>query len=397
MLALLTRIARGGAPAPRRAGHLTGIVRALTADDPRARPTAGQAHAALRSLATGEAPTAPETRVDAIPRVGAGRRTGRWVAIGAGLLALVAAAAAVLVVLPTERDRGGVAAPVPSTTPPPAAAPAVDPETADPCSLIDRGALAAHGAVAVQPDVSAFTVCDAAITGADGRDVYLTAAFDNENQRPYGVGDDLQQVGQLTVARRDVLGRCYRQILFPDGTGASISTEGEEGAGTDTCAVAETAIRAALDIVTRGGIGSRVPLQSRTALAGIDACSLVGPADVEAVLPGVEGTGGSGFGGWSCTWLKAGPLPPALTVSYTHWFPLSDDDGSPVDIGGRAGRVAEQPGRTCAVTIPQRAYVANGQDRMETATLTGFGDDPQLCAHVIELANRLVPRLPPMS
>ncbi len=161
--------------------------------------------------------------------------------------------------------------------------------------------------------------------------------------------------------------------------------------------MAEAAIRAALDIVARGGIGTRAPLQSRTALGGVDACGLLGPADVEAVLPAVEGTAGSGFGGWSCTWLKAGPLPPALTVVYVHRFPLIDDDGRPVDIGGRAGRVAEHPGRTCAVKIPQRAYVANGQDRLEAATLTGFGDDPQLCAQVIELANRLVPRLPPMS
>ncbi|WP_232667857.1 serine/threonine-protein kinase [Pseudonocardia sp. TRM90224] len=399
VLALLSRIASGGVPAPVRAGPLTGIIRALTADDPRARPTAAQAHAVLHGLVSGEEMNAPHGRVDALPRSDGGRGSRRWGLIGAGAAVLVAVAVAVLLVPTGERTRGDVgAAPASSTGAPPEAAPYVDPESADPCSLIDRGALAVHGTVAVHPDVSAFAVCDATISGAGGR-VFLTASFDNENQRPYGVGGDLERVGQLTIARRAVLGTCERYILFPDGTGAAISAEAEggAGAGSDVCAVAETGVRAALDIVTRGSLYARVPLQSRTALAGIEACSLLRADDVDAVLPVADGVGEPGFGGWSCTWLKAGVAAPAFTVVYTHWFPLTDEDGRPVDIGGRAARVTEQPGRTCAVRIPQRTYAENGQDRLETASLTGFGDDPQLCAQMVELANRLVPRLPPMS
>ncbi|OLT11809.1 hypothetical protein BJF78_25995 [Pseudonocardia sp. CNS-139] len=50
VLALLARIAQGGAPAPRRAGPLTAVLQQLTADDPAVRPTAEQARYALQQI-----------------------------------------------------------------------------------------------------------------------------------------------------------------------------------------------------------------------------------------------------------------------------------------------------------------------------------------------------------
>src|ERR671914_2144185 len=51
VLELLAKIMRGGAPVSERAGPLADLLRRLTADDPAARPTAAQAHAALRRIA----------------------------------------------------------------------------------------------------------------------------------------------------------------------------------------------------------------------------------------------------------------------------------------------------------------------------------------------------------
>src|SRR5918999_3460253 len=109
VLALLTRIGRGQAPPPRHAGHLTDLVRRLTADDPAARPTAAQAHAALLHAAS-PPPAHPPAFIAAAPgQPGRTRRRSRLVAAVVGVLAVVAAGITAVVLAPGGEVATGAA------------------------------------------------------------------------------------------------------------------------------------------------------------------------------------------------------------------------------------------------------------------------------------------------
>lgn len=162
-IAQLHRVAAGGAPAPRRAGPLTGMLIEMLHDDPSARPSMTRVAAGLEMIAVAGAPPAPAaaptsviaprerigaplaaapapTRIDVQPvrtqvpkRTGVRRRLGYVVAgsVGALLLALLVA---VLLTAPRDRSSGG--APPPSTPTSSATTPAShSPAAIDPALL----------------------------------------------------------------------------------------------------------------------------------------------------------------------------------------------------------------------------------------------------------------------
>jgi protein kinase-like protein/cellulose binding protein with CBM2 domain len=113
VIAMLHKVAAGDAPAPLRAGNLTGLVRWLLRDDPEERPTMRDAHDALSAAARGERLPDYKRRAGTrkLPASPAARRT-----VLAGILAVgLVTVGAVLGVLISDRPSTGATAP-PTTT-----------------------------------------------------------------------------------------------------------------------------------------------------------------------------------------------------------------------------------------------------------------------------------------
>jgi eukaryotic-like serine/threonine-protein kinase len=400
-LTLLARIGHGGAPPPMRAGPLTEPLRALTADDPAARPTAAQAHHMLEQLAQSLRWGGPAPWTD--PAATAGppdrrRRRGRLVAAG---VAVLAAAALTLVAIFTFPG-GSVGSP-----PPPAPAPAEtptsalaigDPQTADPCALLNAEELKRYGLTAIDPDNIRFGACRANVTRLDQSEVVVEAFFENQLEASAGAYGTPEQIGPLTVVRyQPVNNVCDRRVMLPDRNAVLIGATGPDPAAapTETCEIADTATRTAVDTLIKKGISRKVPLDATSPLARFDACGLLQQSELAAV-PGLSLIRPS-FGGWGCHWRTNTDPATTLDLFFNRELPLADVDGQPADFAGRTGRLKSEPGR-CEAKFAQRQYIGgNGSLRVEVVwlILTGPGSDAELCQVATTLATAAAAKLPP--
>ncbi len=405
LLGLLSRIARGGAPPPRRAGPLTDLLRSLTADDPGARPTAARAAEELLRLAPGAATA--EAKAPTVELRGhrprAPRRRGPIVAV-LGVLAVAAVAITTAVVA----LRGDWTAPWPgaptSVTAPPSSGSATmpaqvridDPLTADPCSLMAGDSLAAFGSPTLDPDNVQFAGCRVDLSGPEGT-AFVTAVFETAAEDYPVTGSTRALVGQLSVVRFPPHnGACDRRILLSDGHAVRLSAR-EAGPGSflgDLCAIAEAAAVAAIDKLAVQGIGERPRLDVAMQLGGTDACTLLTPADV-AVVPGMYLLTRR-FGEWGCDWRTYTDPRTLVQVHFYRRPPLTDADGTVADFGGRPGRVQPREGN-CRVQFVQRTYWAGATGRIEAVLVVVRGPQPdaERCGLATTLAGAVAAKLPP--
>lgn len=208
-----------------------------------------------------------------------------------------------------------------------------DPRTADPCSLIDTAALARHGTVRVdQADVS-FAGCRAEIRQVSGSRPSLFVEF-GLPPASTDVEGEPQQIGQVVLHRlRPSTAVCARDLLLPDKIVVSVYAQRLDNGTEDLCTIADTGATAAAAILNSRGTGVREPLDITSPLAGVDACSLLGAADVAAV-PGTLAPGTPGFGRWSCSWGTA----DALSVYINYYRGQPPDPDGPTAVSVVAGR-----------------------------------------------------------
>ncbi len=434
VLALLARIGRGGAPLPQRAGPLTDLLRHLTADDPAARPTATQAHAALRSMAAGattvgtagagatvmgpstagtsmEGDRAPGGPAPAgLDRVPVGNPQRRRLRVAATVAAALALAAALIVVVAVSRP---ASAPVTGPGRPPAAAPTssapesapdtaiiADPATADPCSLLDIESVKSFGTTTLDPDNVAFAGCRADIERPDGGSVGFTVTLANAVEvGQYSSGGRHVEDSGYSVLTYDANGNyCEQQVLLADGNAVLVSAVSyEDPSGTtDVCAIADAGRIAAVARLVQQGIGQRARLDQVSPLGSISACSLLTQEEVAAGV--VNATPGRPrFNDWACDWASF-TGGGSVTVMYYRGYLLRATDGTPASFAGHPGTVLARPGN-CWVQFVQRAYTAGGSNRIESVWVTywGSGSGDQLCQTATTLATAAANRLPPPS
>jgi eukaryotic-like serine/threonine-protein kinase len=395
VLALLTRIGRGQAPPPRHAGHLTDLLRHLTADDPADRPTAAQAHAALLHAAS----PPPAFIAAALDQPGRKRRRGRLVAAVVGVLAVVAAGITAVVLAPGGEVATGAAPTSATRVAGPRAVVIDDPLTADPCSLLDTSALAVHGTVEIDRDNGIFAGCRADISRPDRGPVIFNVTFRNPDDAAKRGGAAQETIGSRAVYRFPASDDfCERRIMLSDGNAVDVNaTSGGGAAGTgDLCDIAETGTRAAVDAMADGIIGARTPVDRATTLGGTKACSLLRPDEL-AIVPGL-GEPTPGFADWECTWTDGAPTSTDVYVYYHLGGPLGEADGTPTDFAGRPARVLAVEGG-CWVQFMQRNYTAEAGPRVETVSLMvhGPGDVTALCGTATTLAGAAASKLPPPS
>jgi tRNA A-37 threonylcarbamoyl transferase component Bud32 len=389
VLALLARIGRGGAPAARRAGPLGDVLRRLTADDPAARPTAAQAHTALRAIAEGRAP-------GPTPAGPGATRTRRGVRVAAAVVAVLAVVAAVVVIV--TRPGGGPSTAVPVSAQPQTAT-IPDPATADPCSLLDVESVKGFGTVALDPDNVSFVGCRADIERPDGGSIGFTVAFENDVETAQVGGGTTSVESGYTVVRYPLGDRfCEHRIRLSDGNTVLVSTVSydDPNGTTDLCAITEAGRAAALSRLVRQGIGTRPALTATSPLARIPACGLLTQEEVAATVQNATPPR-SRFGDWGCTW-SSFTGSGSVAVTYYRGFVLGEADGTPADFAGHPGAVLAREGN-CWVQFVQRSYVAGGSNRIESVWVTywGAGSGEQLCRAATSLATAAAGRLPPPS
>ncbi|MGQ0572961.1 MAG: serine/threonine-protein kinase [Pseudonocardia sp.] len=400
LLVMITRIGRGGAPAPRNAGPLTGLIGHLLADDPAARPTAAQAHQVLAHLAhvARQAPGPPAFAPGPWP--GTARpaptpttrsRRGRVVAmivLGAVLLGTAVGAVAL-------RAAGGGSA-VPGVADP--ALGIADVRTADPCSLLDTAALSRFGSTELDPTNASFDGCRADITPPDADPVSVFAVLLGRLAPDEDLGGTPEEIGELTLARLPMGDdRCVRKVLLPDGFVISIFARHFGSTPLDLCSVADVAAVAATTRIGERAIATRTPPDVGTPLAGIEACTLLTPAEL-VVVPGLPPVGDAGAAGWSCDWKRSSG--DRVEVYYYRSYPPSEIPNSTgVDIAGREAGVRASAGR-CTVEFAQHYFTdATGARRAANIQIIVHGSAPgtELCTPATALARAAAGKLPPVS
>jgi tRNA A-37 threonylcarbamoyl transferase component Bud32 len=401
LLGLLSRIARGGAPPPRRAGPLTGLLRSLMSDDPGARPTAARAAEELLRLSPGAATAEAEApTVEFHGHRPHAPRRHRPIVTVLGVLAVAAVAITIAVVAPGGDGAAQRTGALPSSAGAIAGMPAQvridDPLTADPCSLMANDSLAAFGSTTLDPDNAPFAGCRVDISGPEGA-ASVDALFETEAEDYPVAGSTRALVGQLSVVRFPPRnGACDRRILLSDGHAVRLSARDRLSGSFlgDLCAVAEAATIAAVDRLAAQGIGERPRLDVETHLGGTDACTLLTPADV-AFVPGMY-LRMRRFGGWGCEWTTNADPRTLVQVFFFRRWPLTDAHGAPADFGGRPGRV--QPGEGyCRVQFAQRTYWAGATGRIESVWVDVHGPQPdaERCGLATTLAGAVAAKLPP--
>ncbi|OLS98500.1 hypothetical protein BJF90_09660 [Pseudonocardia sp. CNS-004] len=387
VLALLARIGRGGAPAARRAGPLGDVLRRLTADDPAARPTAAQAHTALRRDRRSAAPP-PRAAGPGATRTGRGARRG-----GRGRRARRRGRGARHRHPARRRPVGG-----------PRLGAAADRHHPGPGHR--RPVLAARRRVGEGVRHGGARPGQRLVRRLPGRHRAARRRLDRvhgrvRERRRDGAGRRWDPLGgvRLHVVRYPLGDRfCEHRIRLSDGNTVLVSTVSyDDPNGTaDLCAITEAGRAAALSRLVRHGIGTRPPLTATSPLAAIPACGLLTQEEVAATVRNATPPR-SRFGDWGCTW-SSFTGSGSVAVTYYRGFVLGEADGTPADFAGHPGAVLAREGN-CWVQFVQRSYVAGGSNRIESVWVTywGAGSGEQLCRAATSLATAAAGRLPPPS
>jgi eukaryotic-like serine/threonine-protein kinase len=276
-----------------------------------------------------------------------------------------------------------------------------NPRTADPCSLIDQQALRPHGIAILEREGSKFSACRAVFSS--GTNVLYDFLAPGEAGRV--VGPESERVGEITIGRFGASnGRCERRILLSDGNVVLISADGSADRDADPCAIAETGMIAAVNLLDRRGLATRDAPDVESSLEDVDPCDLLGPTEL-AVVPGLQRAPGvPGFAGWSCTWATAGTESQVhlayhrYSSAYDIDYDRTDDGATAVDFGGRPGAYLSAPeGTSCLAKIGLRAYTSDGSCRLDGVHITVHDSEPgaELCRHAIALAEAAAAEFPP--
>jgi tRNA A-37 threonylcarbamoyl transferase component Bud32 len=398
VLALLARIGRGDPPPPRRAGPLTDLLQGLLDNDPDARPTAFEAQHALQRMAAASTPNvqvrAAGTSIEAADAPTVALPTAALPAQQRPphrrFLIAAAATALLLSVATVAGDQATVPGSLPVTTGDIVIA---DLLTADPCSLVDVRALRAHGKAEIARGKSPYSGCRVDLTN----DVATFIEFDTAAFAGSLTGSR-EEIGPLVVIRPDSGDRftCSRDIQLPDSHVVHVYSWKSSGVPADLCAIAETGVVGAVDILLERGIGSRAPVDAEYALARIDSCSLLLTSDLAAPLGAHPRSARHGFRGWRCWWSST-VFESSVNIAYYRSHLLTHEGGTPATFGGRPGSVITRPAGHCIADFAHDDTPGDGSWPIDVVRIGVSGPMPVelACEYARTLANAAAARLPP--
>ncbi|WET82429.1 serine/threonine-protein kinase [Amycolatopsis sp. QT-25] len=375
-------------------GALTPVLTALLETVPARRPTARMVNRMLEDI-TGEA-----TPLTPLPAPAPGRR---WIRNRSVPVSLGVAAALVAGFVTGFAWRSPVTE-VRTVQEPSAIGVMGDERTADPCSLIEVASLARFGDVEPDADFGPFYNCfvrvrlsqdeaDVAVVRVELRGVLDPPPPDYRRGRLGPI--------QRPAARK---GECPRYIWMPDGHEIGVFARHEGNRPADLCGMAEAVASGAITVLAAGEVPRRAAAPGNS-LRNLNACELLEPADVTAVL-GVAGVKPEpDFGQWTCYWEQA---PLQVIVDFHRKRPqIEGPDGTKITVGSREayvepGQIAGDDDIGCEITITHRRYRApdpDDGDWIEAADVT-VETKAQIpaerrCDLAIGLARSVADRLPP--
>jgi len=378
-LAFTWRSGSGHISAPSVPGPLGPALAAFLHPEPERRPDAAEAKALLRAASDeGAHPPAGGRRP--------GRR-GRWVAAGAGGLAVLAAAG-LAAVLAQRGDPGTAVRPEAAAKA--AAAPAAvgDQRTADPCALLDPAGFRPYGPSALSADYGNFDRCDVLVQHGQDDLADVEIELDQGPWPEPGPRDQRIRRGPVTILRvaQDDPEECDQALLLPGKNVAYVTAQRTGPGKIDLCRAATTASAQAARVLARGPVPRRTAPFPARSLARADACALLKAKGEER-----------GFGGWRCDGHSGGR---SVRLLFDRDSPLSaGEDGRPARFAGHRAYVQPRGDgdTTCVARIVHRAYTnADGDARQEIAMLVVEGDAPmaRLCGDVRRLAKTTAARMP---
>lgn len=385
-MALVRRAAARSVAPPRHAGPLTPVLSALMTADPARRPTAEQARQLLESVAGGRP---VDVRATPVRR----RRALRW-AVPAGALVVIVAVLAWLLA-------GNVFGSPPSPTPTAAhsiAGPPPDvvgnPQTVDPCALVDPNPLARFGSTTVDNSYGNFNRCDVLLSQGDSR-AHVKVEIDN-TPPPSG---QVQKVGAISVVRTpENNGQCDRTLALTDGNTIDVTAIQDAGAQFDLCAMADAATTTAVNAVSRGVIARRTNQIDPHSLFYVNACALL-DSNALNLFPGVDALHPQpGFGNWTCEW-QSTTNNESLQLIFDRSEPPTASDGLPLQLAGHAAfdEGNNYGDQSCEIVVVHRPFydaTDSQKDELLDVLVTGSLPSNQMCAQATALAAPAAAKLP---
>jgi len=266
-----------------------------------------------------------------------------------------------------------------------------DPRTADPCALVDPGALGRFGRSEVDTDYGGFNRCDVLVAVSKDVKVDVDLHLDKDDLRSADGG------GVLGVERPPGdAEECDRVIRLAEPYRIVVAAKLHDRATADLCTIADTATDSALAVLRRGTIPRRATPAPDGSLFTVDSCGLLGGSALDR-LPGVDAVHPeAALGNWACRWHST-TGPTTLRLVFDRNEPLTAEDGRPIRLGGHDAFVAPDGDRTCMVQVVYRLYRDElAHDAEELLLVEVAGDQPmdELCAMATDLAGSAASRLP---
>ncbi|MFD3583077.1 protein kinase [Streptomyces sp. NPDC058683] len=400
-MAYVARAIEGHIETARRAGALAEPLAALLELEPRHRPDAARARRLLLTAVGPPAHLHDRRTIDLTPltlRLPRPVRRRRRPLLVAGVATVAAVTTGLVLLAPWDaKDEGGG-----STAPdakPPATARAAgtmgEARTADPCKLLDAASLSRFGGTELDPDYGEIDRCDVLVKNTDGddnADVQVNLDADQDNYE----GDlTTRVVGHLTVVDlKPDNDSCERAVLTADRHQIRIIGKKLGKVAPDPCDLADAATDHVVGVLDDGPVPRRTAPPAADSLARLDACALLGAADL-ARVPGVDADNlDRGFGGWDCDW-SSDDGNREVEIQFSRDNSLDSDDGHPVDIAGTRGYFVadEAEDDSCTVRTPHRTYTDSAGDHtVELFQLTVYAPLPEkkLCGDAEDLAAAVV-------
>lgn len=267
-----------------------------------------------------------------------------------------------------------------------------DARTADPCSLTTATAFTRFGDVSLSTDYGNFNRCDVFVQSSGGSLVDIEVQLEIPGWYPDPSLTQKPPPGEIKVVRKPDSGSaCDRALILPDQNLVLIAAKQHGTGQADLCAMADTQTRVALAVLHRAGVPRRAAPFPRASLAGLKACSLLGPKMIDDV-PGIpHSIRTQGFADWECQW-DSDSTNSYVKLLFDQGVPLDSSDGQQVRLRGRMTYVQpdDDGQQTCVAQLVYRQYTdAAGQPTQERLRLTVGGDGPtsRLCDSVTRLAD----------
>ncbi|WP_405991994.1 serine/threonine-protein kinase [Streptomyces sp. NBC_00986] len=270
-----------------------------------------------------------------------------------------------------------------------------DERTADPCGLVDAASLSRFGHTELDPDYGEIDRCDVLVDNAGGDDIADVQVNLDADRDEF---DDIQStrlVGGLTVVtiKRDDK-TCERAVLPTDGTQIRVIGQQLAKSSPDPCQLADAATDQVVGVLADGPVPRRTSAPAVNSLARLNACTLLGAADLKQV-PGVRlANQDPGFGRWDCDW-SSDDGKREVEIQFSRDNSLDADDGTLVNVAGtKSYSIADEAeDDSCTVRTPHRTYTDPvGEETTELFQLTVYAPRPssQLCDTAAELAGTVV-------